>query len=166
VFSVENAASWPIYVHAKVCIIDDTWAMVGSDNFNLRSWTHDSELACAVLDPTIDTRLPLDPGGLGDRARVFARSLRLVLWAEHLGRSPDDPLLLDPTGSVDVWRGAAAEVADWHRDGGFGAHPQARVLEHEVAPVAENSRWWVLPLYRTMYDPDGRFRAERQRGYF
>jgi hypothetical protein len=89
-----------------------------------------------------------------------------VLWAEHLGRSPDDPLLLDPTGSVDVWRGAAAEVADWHRDGGFGAHPQARVLEHEVAPVAENSRWWVLPLYRTMYDPDGRFRAERQRGYF
>jgi phosphatidylserine/phosphatidylglycerophosphate/cardiolipin synthase-like enzyme len=166
VFSVENAASWPIYVHAKVCIIDDTWAMVGSDNFNLRSWTHDSELACAILDPTIDTRLPLDPGGLGDRARVFARSLRLVLWAEHLGRSPDDPLLLDPTGSVDVWRRAAAEVADWHRDGGSGAHPHARALEHDVTPVADNSRWWVLPLYRTMYDPDGRSRAERQRGYF
>jgi phosphatidylserine/phosphatidylglycerophosphate/cardiolipin synthase-like enzyme len=24
----------PIYVHAKVCVIDDTWATVGSDNFN------------------------------------------------------------------------------------------------------------------------------------
>ncbi len=166
VFSVENAASWPIYVHAKVCIIDDTWAMVGSDNFNLRSWTHDSELACAVLDATIDTRLPADPGGLGDRARVFARSLRLELWAEHLGRTPDDPQLLDPTGSLDLWRGAAAEVADWHRGGGSGPHPQARAMEHDVAPVADDSRWWVVPLYRTIYDPDGRSRAERRQGLF
>src|SRR5205814_9475773 len=49
-YSPENAAGTPIYVHAKVCVIDDTWAIVGSDNFNRRSWTHDSELSCAVID--------------------------------------------------------------------------------------------------------------------
>ena len=35
----------------------------GSDNFNRRSWTHDSELSSAVLDTTRDPREPLDPGG-------------------------------------------------------------------------------------------------------
>ena len=50
VFDVENHEGTPVYVHAKVCVIDDVWACVGSDNFNRRSWTHDSELSCAVLD--------------------------------------------------------------------------------------------------------------------
>ena len=30
--------------------MDDIWMAVGSDNFNLRSWTNDSELTCAVVD--------------------------------------------------------------------------------------------------------------------
>ena len=50
VYFLENEAGTPIYVHAKVCVVDDTWAIVGSDNFNRRSWTHDSELSCAVID--------------------------------------------------------------------------------------------------------------------
>jgi len=82
--------------------------MVGSDNVNLRSWTHDSELPCAVLDSTLDLRPPRDPGGRGDGARVPARSLRLTLWAEHLGRVPDDRSMLDPTESLALWRDAAA----------------------------------------------------------
>ena len=44
-YSLENEEGTPIYVHAKVCIIDDVWACVGSDNANRRSWTHDSELS-------------------------------------------------------------------------------------------------------------------------
>ncbi len=31
VYGIENAAGTPVYVHAKVCIVDDTWAIVGSD---------------------------------------------------------------------------------------------------------------------------------------
>ena len=62
----------PIYVHAKVCIVDDVWLMVGSDNMNRRSWTHDSELSCSVLDETHDEREPRDPAGLGDGARRLA----------------------------------------------------------------------------------------------
>ena len=46
----------PVDVHAKTCVVDDVWASVGSDNFNRRSWTHDSELSCAVMDDTPDLR--------------------------------------------------------------------------------------------------------------
>ena len=42
----------PVYVHAKVAVIDDIWACVGSANLNRRSWSHDSELSAAVLDAT------------------------------------------------------------------------------------------------------------------
>ena len=161
IFDVENNECLPIYVHAKVCVIDDVWAMVGSDNFNLRSWTHDSELSCGILDTTRDERAPLDPAGLGDGARVFARSLRLALWAEHLGRHPDDPLLLDPDSSVDLWRQAAAELATWHAAGRSSPHPACRILQHEPSPVPNSARWWVMPMYRAIYDPDGREREDR-----
>jgi len=50
----------PVYVHAKICIVDDVWMTVGSDNLNRRSWTHDSELSCAVLDDEADRREPAD----------------------------------------------------------------------------------------------------------
>jgi hypothetical protein len=66
----------PIPVHAKICIIDDVWMTVGSDNFNRRSWTHDSELSCAVPDSTLDVQRPEDPGGLGDGARLLPRATR------------------------------------------------------------------------------------------
>jgi hypothetical protein len=86
VYGLENHAGTPVYVHAKVCVIDDVWASVGSDNINLRSWTHDSELSCAIVDETLDPREPKDPGALGDGARSFARNLRLQLAHEHLDR--------------------------------------------------------------------------------
>ena len=48
VFDLENDVGTPIYVHSKVCVVDDLWAAIGSDNLNRRSWTHDSEISCAV----------------------------------------------------------------------------------------------------------------------
>src|SRR4029453_18067706 len=67
------------------CIVDDVWMTIGSDNLNLRSWTHDSELTCALLDPTVDERAPSDPANRGDGARRLPGGVRLRLWREHLG---------------------------------------------------------------------------------
>ena len=107
VYDLENEAGSPIYVHGKLCIIDDVWMTVGSDNLNRRSWTHDSEIALAVLDPQHDGRHPVDPGGLGDGARALPRSLRLALWHEHLGPDLPDAELLDPERGFEAWMRSA-----------------------------------------------------------
>jgi phosphatidylserine/phosphatidylglycerophosphate/cardiolipin synthase-like enzyme len=167
VYDLENEAGTPIYVHAKVCVIDDVWAAVGSDNLNRRSWTHDAELAAAVLDPTRDTRAPEDPAGLGDGARVFARELRLRLWREHLGRAPgDDGDLLDPEGGFHAWREQATKLEAWHRGGGTGPRPPGQVMEHHAGRVRPWAAWWAWPLYRTVIDPDGRPWRLRRAGRF
>lgn len=57
----------PIYVHAKIGIVDDRWATVGSANLNSRGMSHDAEINLSLLD------------------REVARALRLTLWAEHTG---------------------------------------------------------------------------------
>src|SRR5439155_34947 len=89
VFGLENRAGTPVYVHAKVCIVDDTWLAVGSDNINLRSWTHDSELGCAVLDlGDADGPDAGQAGGLGGGRRVerVRHRLRLRLLPEPARR--------------------------------------------------------------------------------
>lgn len=37
VYDLENHQGTPVYVHAKVVVVDDVWAMIGSDNLNRRS---------------------------------------------------------------------------------------------------------------------------------
>ena len=128
VFDVENHAGHPVYVHAKVCVVDDVWASVGSDNFNRRSWTHDSELSSAVLDTTRDPREPTDPAGTGEGARTFARDLRLELAREHLDLAADgseDDAVLDPHDFVATLNERAAALDAWH-DGGRQGPPPAR----------------------------------------
>jgi phosphatidylserine/phosphatidylglycerophosphate/cardiolipin synthase-like enzyme len=166
VFDLENAAGTPIYVHAKVCIVDDVWFTCGSDNFNRRSWTNDSELTCAVLDPTRDERQPDDPGGTGDGARRLPRELRLQLWAEHLGRSADDPALLGPAGALALWRETADALDQWHASGRRGPRPPGQVRRHDPAPVSRVQRSWAKPLYGTFFDPDARPRSLRRAGRF
>ncbi len=155
-YDVENDDSCPVYVHAKVCVIDDVWATVGSDNLNRRSWTHDSELACAVIDADLDDREPLDPGGLGDGARCFARNLRLSLWAEHLGRPASDPELVDPARGFALWRQTAEALEHWHRQGRTGPRPAGRVRPHPFTPDPDITRSWADVVYRLLFDPDGR----------
>jgi phosphatidylserine/phosphatidylglycerophosphate/cardiolipin synthase-like enzyme len=166
VFDVENHDSKPVYVHAKVCVVDDIWASVGSDNFNRRSWTHDSELSCAVLDDTRDDRPPIDPAGLGDGARLFARDLRLRLMREHLDRAPDgseDDGLIDPATAVRAITASADALDAWHASGCRGPRPPGRLRPHRPERLGLVTRLWAGPAYRMIYDPDGRSYRDRLR---
>jgi phosphatidylserine/phosphatidylglycerophosphate/cardiolipin synthase-like enzyme len=166
VYDLENAHGVPIYVHAKICIVDDVWMTCGSDNFNRRSWTNDSELTCAVIDPTRDEREPRDLSLDGDGARVLPRNLRLDVWAEHLGLSPDDPALLDPSSAFDLWRQTAAELDDWHAGGEQGPRPRGQARRHDPDPVGRWTRLWAEPAYRLFFDPDDRPRKARRKLHF
>jgi phosphatidylserine/phosphatidylglycerophosphate/cardiolipin synthase-like enzyme len=164
VFDLENHAGTPIYVHAKVCVVDDVWACAGSANLNRRSWSHDSELSCAVLDGTLDERAPRDPAGLGDGARRLARDLRLTLLREHLDRATDgsdDADLLDPDDTVRTVNAAADALEAWHEGGRVGPRPPGRLRPHQPEKLPLRTRLWAVPVYRVVYDPDGRSVRDR-----
>lgn len=166
VFDLENEQGVAVYPHAKVRVIDDVWASVGSDNLNRRSWSHDSEVACAVLDETLDDREPTDPAGLGDGARHYARELRLTLAREHLGRASDgseDADLLHPDDFVRTVRESADQLEAWHRGGRRGARPPGRLRLHHHPQMNRLTNLWAIPLYQRLYDPDGRPRPLRRR---
>ena len=67
-----NASRAPIYVHAKVVIMDDRLVRVGSSNVNNRSMGFDTECDIAFEATT-------------DAQGTVAREFRLRLLAEHLG---------------------------------------------------------------------------------
>jgi len=90
----------PLYVHAKIGIIDDRWLTVGSANLNDHSMFKDTEVNILTLDPKL------------------ARQTRLRLWAEHL---ESDPATIGgpPNEVVDrVWKPHARDP-----DGRFAAEP-------------------------------------------
>jgi phosphatidylserine/phosphatidylglycerophosphate/cardiolipin synthase-like enzyme len=83
--------SGPLYVHAKVGIVDDAWMTIGSANLNDHSLFNDSEMNVVTCDGAL------------------ARSTRLRLWSEHLECSPES-IDGDPAQVVDqLWRPIAAE---------------------------------------------------------
>lgn len=157
VYGIENHAATPVYVHAKICVVDDVWASVGSDNINRRSWTHDSELSCAVLDDERDERPPAVVDRFGHGARRFARNLRLELAREHLDRAEDDDAdLLDPTAMFAHYVDSAARLQQWHDQGRSGPRPPGRLRPYRATRLSRRTLAWATPLYRTVYDPDGR----------
>ncbi len=80
----------PVYVHAKVTIIDDRWLSIGSGNLNEHSLYNDTEMNVVT-----------DDAGL-------ASATRERLWAEHLGH--DRATGMDPVRAVDeLWRPALEE---------------------------------------------------------
>ncbi len=164
IYDVENHEGRAVYVHSKVAVIDDVWSMIGSDNLNRRSWTHDSELSCAVIDTEADGRSPEDPAGEGDRARRFARSLRLKLMAEHLDRADtevDD--LIDPVKAFRAVKDNADTLLAWHRGGRRDERPPGRLVPHQPERLPRQHHIWAVPVHRAVYDPDGRALRDRIR---
>ncbi len=157
-YGLENHAGTPVYVHAKICIVDDVWATVGSDNLNRRSWSHDSELSCAVLDERLDDREPAALDRFGHGARRFARELRLELAREHLDRAVgDDADLLDPDSAFAAFAESAARLQAWHDAGRVESiRPPGRIRPYRLDPLPRRTILWATPLYRVVYDPDGR----------
>ncbi|MDX6604924.1 MAG: hypothetical protein QOF23_1433 [Solirubrobacterales bacterium] len=81
----------PLYVHAKVGIVDDRWLTIGSANLNEHSLFNDSEMNVVSCDPSL------------------ARETRLRLWSEHL-ELPTEEVDGDPTRVVDeLWKPIARE---------------------------------------------------------
>ncbi|MEO7061185.1 MAG: phospholipase D family protein [Lapillicoccus sp.] len=136
VYGIENDQGTPVYVHSKVCVIDDTWASVGSDNFNRRSWTHDSEVSAAVVDSD------------------YARSLREELAAEHLGTPPGSRLDLED--HAEAFAVVARDLEAWHHSGRVTARPPGQLRPLASPDQGRFTRAWATPLYRLVYDPDGR----------
>lgn len=167
VYGIENHAGTPVYVHAKVCIVDDVWASVGSDNVNRRSWTHDSELSCAVIDETTDEREPRVVDRYGDGARSFARELRLELSREHLDRVPgEDGDLIDPAAAFRAFADSAAALQRWHDGDRSGPRPAGRLRPYGGPALSRTTLAWATPAYRTIFDPDGRpWRLRRSRRF-
>ena len=163
IYGIENHQGTPVYVHAKVCVIDDTWATIGSDNFNRRSWTHDSELSAVVVDPSADDHSP------------YARRLRLTLAAEHLDREVDDDSLLEVMADCVDAPGMFAAYAETaraprrlaRRRPGRRPRPPGRLRRlqpPELGPLDPGRRRWCPTC--CLHDPDGRPKPLRKKdGY-
>jgi phosphatidylserine/phosphatidylglycerophosphate/cardiolipin synthase-like enzyme len=103
----------PVYVHAKIGIVDDRWLTLGSANLNEHSLFNDTEVNLVVPDATL------------------ARATRLRLWGEHLGQRIDPEA--DPTDLVDtVWRPLAEEQLRRRQAG----EPQT----HHLVRLSKSSR--------------------------
>ncbi|KZP31489.1 phospholipase D [Athelia psychrophila] len=77
-----------VYIHGKICIVDDRLAIIGSANINERSQRgdRDSELAAVIRDTDmIDGSMAGKPYKVGR----FAHSLRVRLMREHIGVDVD-----------------------------------------------------------------------------
>ena len=168
VFDVENHDGTPVYVHAKVCVVDDVWASVGSDNFNRRSWTHDSELSCAVLDDTRDDREPRDPAGqrrrrAGASPGTCGCSCCASTWTaprRQRGRRPARPGHRGARRSQRRRRRWSTGT----RRAAIGPTPTRPAPAPPTRAARLDDELWAVPAYRLIYDPDGRSYRQRISG--
>jgi phosphatidylserine/phosphatidylglycerophosphate/cardiolipin synthase-like enzyme len=104
----------PVYVHAKIGIVDDAWLTIGSANLNEHSLFNDTEMNVVTHEAPL------------------ARETRLRLWSEHLD-APAVEIDGDPTGVIDErWRPLAEEQLERRRAG--------RPLTHRLVRLPHVSR--------------------------
>ncbi len=83
----------PVYVHAKLMLIDDEWGTVGSSNLHHYSLVGNGELNVAFHDP------------------VTVRAMRVELFREHLAVDTSE---IDNTGALHRFRRIARENRQRH----------------------------------------------------
>jgi phosphatidylserine/phosphatidylglycerophosphate/cardiolipin synthase-like enzyme len=118
----DGSTGWaysPIYVHAKVAIVDDAWCMVGSANLNERGMEGDSEINAQVLDA------------------ATARAMRLRLWSEHLNLSEQALATAAPHQAIDQLWVPLARRAERIIAGGTG-HPPTHAVRYDVGAVSDD----------------------------
>ena len=124
-----GAATGPLYVHAKIGIVDDVWLTIGSANLNEHSLFNDTEMNLVACDPEL------------------ARRVRLKLWSEHLERPLED-LGGDPARIVDeLWRPIASEQLERRRRSEAATH---RLLE--LPGISRRSMALLGPLQGLLVD--------------
>lgn len=114
----------PLYVHAKVGIVDDSWMTIGSANLNAHSLFNDTEMNVVTDD------------------RELIDDVRTRLWSEHLQIPAGVLGDQDPTALVDEqWRPIAESQLQRLR---AGAEPTHRLLC--LPGVSRRSRRLLGPL--------------------
>lgn len=117
------------YVHSKMMVVDDLYAIVGSANLNRRSLTHDSEAIVGIFDPS---------------ANSLAKRLRIDLWAKHLSMNT-------AAGRASLADGVAG-AKYWFAPPVGARPPGAHVANYDENLNVE----WDHPLFEwNEIDPDG-----------
>lgn len=120
----------PLYIHAKVGIVDDRWLTVGSANLNAHSLMNDTEMNVVTDDADL------------------ARHTRVRLWAEHLEADPAEVAAMEPAELVDRrWRPIATEQ---RRRSDQGLEPTHRLLT--LPGVSRRSARLLGPLQNLVDD--------------
>jgi phosphatidylserine/phosphatidylglycerophosphate/cardiolipin synthase-like enzyme len=119
----------PVYVHAKLGIVDDAWLTVGSANLNEHSLFNDTEMNVVTHDTEI------------------ARQTRLRLWAEHLELSIEQVAGKPAQVIDDYWKPISKEQLARHEAGEPLTHRLVR-LPH----VSRRSERLLGPLQGLLVD--------------
>ena len=137
-----NAEGTPIYVHAKIFVVDDRLLKIGSSNFDNRSMGFDTEADVAIE-------------GSSAAERTLIRSFTLSLLAEHLDCEPD------AVGAAWRERGSLVDaIEDLRTSRGRSLHPIEPLpldpLEHVLADSRVlDPRYWsqdrVHPIERAKH---------------
>jgi phosphatidylserine/phosphatidylglycerophosphate/cardiolipin synthase-like enzyme len=132
------------YVHSKVWIIDDEFAVIGSVNSNQRSWMHDSEVAAGIYDASTEA---------SNHARL-PRSLRIKLWQEHLN-------MRTPQGAAQLWDGVASAAHWLHPPKGARVRPYDLDERNQRGENDQGLPFWIPRfladsdlVWNNIFDPD------------
>lgn len=142
-----------IYVHSKLMVVDDRFALLGSANINDRSLlgSRDSELAVLIKDTAIE-HVDLCGDDRDLPVRTFARDLRRQAWRKIFGLTakvrPANALeqKIDKPGDPKTWR-AIQKVARDNTDAyerAFSFIPRSRPAFLKPGEMPKDASIWPI----------------------